>query len=1332
MMRKLISLALFLLIALVAAVAPGESRAAPPMIYSEGAHESPVRADPDDLLLLPGYGFSATDVVVYQAVSNTTLPLTHPASVPSSSTASLGLADVVSAADAPYTLTLHLPAVMTKDQSYALWVVDASGWSNGVLINDARPLWITPDFSYQSAAIANLPRVLKVVGQNLQPESGSTATQVRLIGPGGTYTLSAVADSTAATGATDPTSTPQIGRYVAKVKLPTGMTTGSYTVQVSRDGGSSWVPLLGENDNAVQSFTVLPDPATPTSYLVSDSRFGGCSPAIGSTPAVGNALICVLNAINAASAAGGGTVIFPAGVWTLDLPGLFSNIESGCEYPAPGATFPGGSGYPGVTCDGIVVPLNVNLQGAVSASAAIPATIERGPNWALSSNASLGNPLPTFNLQGNNTVSNLYFADLENYSQWDSSSYNGGFAPGSVLQLGFYFWHIPGGAGAGSGGYYNAPPAPASAISHVSITGNVFDKDFGAISNGGLPVDHLIVSKNIFGGTFNTAIYLAHNINNLWLPYTYKDSIIAFNTFYPSSFYRFTSAVYGSNQSVPANSTASVATQINTGLRADFSNNVADGTSTAYFYDQTITSANPKGWRAAYFWTTGRNQELTLVSQNQAYCTGDKAGDGEAIAYDNSSNLGGLLDVNGNPAAALNVIGAVPWTDANGNLGTALTVQGQLVDPINSVQTSSQAATTFYQGQWLQIVQGPGVGQWRKIVSLATTGSNASGKTVTFDVVPAFDVAPLGTQPNSGVVTIGPVYWQNATVDNNVDNSLARGCTQLNQDYLLQNSNVRPNPNAGIIAWDGPTADSAIDGNQQTSGGGIGLYAFFASAETNIPTPYVIGQSSNAVRNNIINGEYEWTSPYGFGGIYINTGASQAPSYSSTLNPTNPPILIFGATIAGNSITQAQEMNFNSYPSVVYPMGAIGVSPGINENGPVDSSGVQAWKITDATLIFHNSLSDVTGGGFSRAGIGISALVPPQSGQLAPTPEVWRSVLYANTCSTVQTSVLDYGMGTSRYCPAGASSTCECNGTNSVDVGVSVTAGQPAVLVGGTISYVATVTNNSASTSATGVALSLEPSAGVKVSSMVVSSGPSGSSCDASVNVCSLGVLTHGRSATITVTETALATGNWSNAFSVSHQDPDPITANNEATVTTVVGPLSMNLASVFNVYGIFSDGSAVTHGGLDNSGTAASENLLGSSVAWSGLNFVLGQVGVPSVVSNTTISLPSGQFSSLNFLGSAVNGNHTGQTFIVTYMDGTTTSYQQSLSDWRTPQAYSGESTATTMAYKLTITGATHAGPYYFYGYTLALNSAKTVKSIALPPSRDVVVLAISLVPAH
>jgi hypothetical protein len=176
--------------------------------------------------------------------------------------------------------------------------------------------------------------------------------------------------------------------------------------------------------------------------------------------------------------------------------------------------------------------------------------------------------------------------------------------------------------------------------------------------------------------------------------------------------------------------------------------------------------------------------------------------------------------------------------------------------------------------------------------------------------------------------------------------------------------------------------------------------------------------------------------------------------------------------------------------------------------------------------------------------------------------------------------------------------------------------------------------------------------------------------------------------------------------------------------------PVGVNLAGAFNVNAIGSDGSPVANGGIDTLGYAYSGNLLGSSVAWSGSIFTIGAAGGASGVSGLTLSLPAGNYSTVNLLAAGVLGNQVNQTFIVTYTDGTTTRIQQSLSDWARPQNYSGESKAVTMAYRLTSTGKTETGLFYLYGYSLAIDPAKTVKSLTLPANRRVVVLASTLVP--
>lgn len=118
-----------------------------------------------------------------------------------------------------------------------------------------------------------------------------------------------------------------------------------------------------------------------------------------------------------------------------------------------------------------------------------------------------------------------------------------------------------------------------------------------------------------------------------------------------------------------------------------------------------------------------------------------------------------------------------------------------------------------------------------------------------------------------------------------------------------------------------------------------------------------------------------------------------------------------------------------------------------------------------------------------------------------------------------------------------------------------------------------------------------------------------------------------------------------------------------------------------------------------------------------------------PNAVSATTVTLPAGNYSKLYLLGSGVNGNQANQVFTVSYTDGTTTKLTQSLSDWwGGPQNYSGEAVVLQMAGLITPTGSTLSHVVYSYGYTFAINGAKTVKSITLPNNRNVVVLAMDL----
>jgi hypothetical protein len=173
-----------------------------------------------------------------------------------------------------------------------------------------------------------------------------------------------------------------------------------------------------------------------------------------------------------------------------------------------------------------------------------------------------------------------------------------------------------------------------------------------------------------------------------------------------------------------------------------------------------------------------------------------------------------------------------------------------------------------------------------------------------------------------------------------------------------------------------------------------------------------------------------------------------------------------------------------------------------------------------------------------------------------------------------------------------------------------------------------------------------------------------------------------------------------------------------------------VNLASAFNLTAIYRDSTAFS-GGADGGGNAYSASLLGSALNWNGCLFTEGSANANDAVQcwGQTITLPSGKFSSLQMLATAVDGAQTSQPFIVKYTDGTTSLFTQSLSDWASPQNFPGEAVVAATAYRNTDGGTKDTVTQaVIYGYSFGLNNTKTVQSIKLPDNGDVLVFAITL----
>jgi hypothetical protein len=175
-----------------------------------------------------------------------------------------------------------------------------------------------------------------------------------------------------------------------------------------------------------------------------------------------------------------------------------------------------------------------------------------------------------------------------------------------------------------------------------------------------------------------------------------------------------------------------------------------------------------------------------------------------------------------------------------------------------------------------------------------------------------------------------------------------------------------------------------------------------------------------------------------------------------------------------------------------------------------------------------------------------------------------------------------------------------------------------------------------------------------------------------------------------------------------------------------------VDLSSEFNLNGIYQDGMTYTSGGLDGTGYSYSSNLLTTSRVFNGTLFDFGPANQLDAVgcSGQSVALPAGQFSSLMLLATGVEGNQSSQTFTINYTDGTSSKIVQSLSDWFTPQKFTGEFEGVSMAYRNFDNGTKDKRTFNLYAYRFALNSAKTVQSVTLPNNSKVIVLAGTLVP--
>ena len=405
---------------------------------------------------------------------------------------------------------------------------------------------------------------------------------------------------------------------------------------------------------------------------------------------------------------------------------------------------------------------------------------------------------------------------------------------------------------------WNASDADTAQVRDITITGNRFRGRSTAIADGGVAIRGLVITHNVLRAR-RLALELGGDARNPRV-FRIEDATIAHNQFEP-----------GSYLDVP-NHQGAIASELGAGERVDFSDNVADGAATGGL----DAPGDARGWRAAFFWHLLGPQERVLIARNDIRCAGDKAGDGEAIALDNNHNT-----------FALDGARIVDAADR-----TSVTLPGPLTDPARD-----------YRGHWAQIVDGPGVGQSRRIVDIAS----ANGDRPIVRVEPAWDVVP---EPRTSRIVIGRTFWQAMVVGNLIDERAPR----------CQHSN-RTKPQGGVISIWANTTDSVVAFNRQSGTNGI----VFQQIDTSIHQYFL------ELRGNQIDGVYD--AKRGFAGITGSHGA--APD-------RDPPIASFGPTIANNRISLGAGAT----------QAAISMPP-TWYRGPAP----YRWPLIDRPLIFGNQLT---------------------------------------------------------------------------------------------------------------------------------------------------------------------------------------------------------------------------------------------------------------------------------------------------------------------------------------------------------------------------------------
>lgn len=263
---------------------------------------------------------------------------------------------------------------------------------------------------------------------------------------------------------------------------------------------------------------------------------------------------------------------------------------------------------------------------------------------------------------------------------------------------------------------------------------------------------------------------------------------------------------------------------------------------------------------------------------------------------------------------------------------------------------------------------------------------------------------------------------------------------------------------------------------------------------------------------------------------------------------------IFPVSIAGLDYTPATVANRSASRDIRVQVKEYGSSP--SNEGTFGTRGMdRTWQISgsgsgaaDVTLQ-HNSATNANGTGTNGTGFNNS---------LAYVSQQLSAGVWSNSCSGSDGgSPISINSGTGLILPATVDATAYFTKqtVNCTDLMVSKTVGSNTPVIGSNVTFTITARNNGTA-DATGVSVNDLLPSGYTFASSTVSAG----AYNMATGVWTIGNLSNGASATLTVTATILSTGSYANTATIVGAQADPDPSNNTATVTPVPGALQANL----------------------------------------------------------------------------------------------------------------------------------------------------------------------------